>query len=112
MQPRNADGFAELVQCLDDHSLSLIIREAKDDGKKALSVLRDRCKRKKPRITSLYTQLTSLKKGENKSTTDYVIREETAATKLKAAEEVISDGLLIAMVLKRLSKNIKYLRLL
>ena len=26
------DAFAELVQCLDDRSLSLVIREAKDDG--------------------------------------------------------------------------------
>ena len=30
-----ADAFAELVQCLDDKSLSLIIRDAKDDGRKA-----------------------------------------------------------------------------
>ena len=36
---KNADAFAELVQCLDDRSLSLIIREAKDDGRKALKVL-------------------------------------------------------------------------
>ena len=105
---KNADGFAELVQCLDDRSLSLIIREAKDDGRKALRVLRDHYQGKgKPRIISLYTQLTSLKKGENESTTDYVIRAETAATALKAAEEVISDGLLIAMVLKGLPKNYK-----
>ena len=38
---KNADAFAELVQCLDDRSLSLIIRGAKDDGRKALAVLRE-----------------------------------------------------------------------
>ena len=37
---KNADAFAELVQCLGDRSLSLEIREAKDNGRKALAVLR------------------------------------------------------------------------
>ena len=37
---KKANAFAELVQCLDDRSLSLVIREAKDDGQKALNVLR------------------------------------------------------------------------
>ena len=36
---KNAEAFAELVQCLDDRSLALVIREAKDDGRKALQVL-------------------------------------------------------------------------
>ena len=54
-----------------------------------------------------YTELTSLQKGENESTTDYTIRAETAATALKTAEEVISDGLLIAMVLKGIPRNYK-----
>ena len=107
-EAKNADGFAKLVQCLDDRSLSLIIRDAKDDSRKALKVLREHYQGKgKPRIIALYTQLTSLRKGENESTTDYIIRAETAATALKAAEEVISDGLLIAMVLKGLPKNYK-----
>ena len=39
-QAKNADAFAELVQWPDDRSMSLIIREAKDDGQKALKVLR------------------------------------------------------------------------
>ena len=38
---KNADAFAEMVQCLDDRSLSPIIREAKDKGRKALKVLRE-----------------------------------------------------------------------
>ena len=57
-----ADAFAELVQCLDDRSLSLVIRDARDDGRKALEVLRQHYQGKgKPRIISLYTELTSLK---------------------------------------------------
>ena len=107
-EAKNANGFAELVQHLDDRSLSLIIREAKDDGRKALKVLREHYQGKgKPRIIALYTELTSLKKGENETTTDYMIRAETAATALKSAEEVISDGLLIAMVLKGLPISYK-----
>ena len=31
-----ANAFAELVQCLDDRTLALVIQEAKDDGRKAL----------------------------------------------------------------------------
>ena len=105
---KNANGFAELVQHLDDRSLSLIIREAKDDGRKALKVRREHYQGiGKPRIIAVYTELTSLKKGENETTTDYMIRAETAATALKSAEEVISDGLLIAMVLKGLPISYK-----
>ena len=89
-------------------SLSLIIREARDDGRKALKVLREYYQGNgKPRVTALYTELTSLRKGENETTTDYIIRAETAATTLKTAEEVISDGLLIAMVLKGLPRSYK-----
>ena len=68
---KNADAFAELVQCLDDRSLSLIIREAKDDGRKALQVLRQHYQGKgKPRVISLYTELTTLKKTDNESVVD------------------------------------------
>ena len=58
---RSAEAFAELVQCLDDRSLSLVIREAKDDGRKAFGVLREHYQGKgKPRIIALYTELTLL----------------------------------------------------
>ena len=40
--------------------------------------------------------------GPNESVTDYVLRAENAATRLKDAGENISDSLLIAMVLKGL----------
>ena len=73
-----------------------------------MKVLREHYQRiGKPRIIALYTELTSLKKGENETTTDYMIRAETAATALKSAEVVISDGLLIAMVLKGLPISYK-----
>ena len=105
---KNADAFAELVQCLDDRSLSLVIREAKDDGQRALEVLRQHYQGKgKPRVIALYTELTTLKKSENESTVDYMLRAETAATALRGAEEVISDALLIAMVLKGLPSIFK-----
>ena len=103
---KKADAFAELVQCLDDRSLSLIIREARDDGLKALEVLRQHYQGKgKPRVISLYTELTTLKKTDKESVVDFVIRAKTAATALRKADEVISDALLIATVLKGLPSN-------
>ena len=75
---KNANVFAELVQRLDDKSLALIIREAKDNGKKALEILREHYLGKsRPRIISLYTELTSLKKqdGTTSPTTSYARRE-------------------------------------
>ena len=38
---RNANVFAEIVQCLDDRSLTLVMRDAKDDGRKAIEILRE-----------------------------------------------------------------------
>mgnify|MGYP002803371089 CR=1 FL=1 len=100
---RQADAFAVLVQCLDDRSLSLVIRDARDDGRKALEILRQHYQGKgKPRVIALYTELTSLKKRENEPVVDYMLRAEKSATALRDAEEVISEALLIAMVLKGL----------
>ena len=51
-EAKQADAFAELVQCLDDRSLSLVIREARDDGKKALAVLRAKASQESSPFTS------------------------------------------------------------
>uniref|UniRef100_A0A8C6S9S9 C2H2-type domain-containing protein n=1 Tax=Neogobius melanostomus TaxID=47308 RepID=A0A8C6S9S9_9GOBI len=40
-QERNKEAYAELIQVLDDKSLSLVWREAADDGRKALKILRE-----------------------------------------------------------------------
>ena len=75
---KNAEVYASLVQFLDDISLSLIIRDAPNDGKKALNILRDHyLGSSKPRIISLYGELTSLKMGAEESATEYILRAET-----------------------------------
>ena len=105
-QAKNADAYAELIQYLDDRSLGLVMRDNTNDGKNALKTLRSHYLGKgKPRILSLYKELTSLIKGSNECVTDYLIRGETAAASLKSAGETISDSLLIAMVLKGLPSS-------
>ena len=56
---KNADLYAELIQVLEDRSLSLVMREAPNDGRKAFKILKDHYRPKeKPRIIALYTELT------------------------------------------------------
>ena len=100
---KNAEAFAELALAIDDKSLSLILRDAKNDGRKALQLLREHyLSKSETRVIGLYTELTSLKKTSEESLTDYILRGETAASLLKNAWEAISDNLVIAMVLKGL----------
>ena len=100
---KNAQAFAQLSLLLDPRSLSLIMRDARDDGKKAMEILKSHYQSSgKPRINTLYTELATLQKGSDESVTDYVLRAETASTMLKSAGEDVSVSLLVAMVLKGL----------
>ena len=54
---KNAEAFAELIQCLDDRRLSLVIRDAMDDGRKALQIVRDHYLGKsKPRTIAMHDE--------------------------------------------------------
>ena len=53
----------------------------------------------------LYTELTSLRKEQNDGVTDYIIRTEATVTALRNAALTLSNGLIIAMVLKWLPRT-------
>ena len=71
---------------LNNKILSLIMRDAKDNGHKASGILREHYLSKgKPKVIFLYTELTSLKSLESESITDYIIRAENIYNSLKEA---------------------------
>ena len=105
---KNAEVYAELIQYIDDRSLSLVLRDATNDGRKAIQILREHYMGKgKPRIITLWTELSLLNKPNSESITDYIIRAENAVSALRNAGEAVSDSLLIAMVLKGLPDSYK-----
>ena len=62
---KNKKVFATLVQFLDNQALKLIIRDAKNNGRHSLQILRDHyLGSTKPRVISMYCDLTSLKLKE------------------------------------------------
>ena len=105
---KNAEAYSELILYIDNRSLSLVMRDANNDGRKAMKILKEHYMGKgKPRILTLWCELTSLTKGKEESLTDYIIGAENAASALRTAGEVVSDALLIAMVLKGLPSHYK-----
>ncbi len=103
---KNEKAYAELVMLLDEKSLSMVMTDAADNGRKALSILRDHYRgSSKPRILTLYTNLCNLRLVSNEGLTEYVSRAERLATSLKTAGEAVSDSLLIAMVMKGLPEG-------
>ena len=59
---KNATVFAELIQYLGDKSLSLVVRDAQDNSRKALK--EHYLSKGKLKVISLYTELTSLRRLE------------------------------------------------
>ena len=85
-----------------------VIRDAQDNERKALTISREHYLSKgKPKVISLYTELSSLRKLESEFITDYIIRTENISNTLKESGEVISNGLLITMTHKGLPPNFK-----
>ena len=105
---KNATVFAKLIQYFDYKVLSLVMKDAKDNGWKEGAILREHYLSKwKPKIISFYTELTSLRRLEAESITNYIIITGNICNSLKEAGGIISDGLLTAMVLKGLPPNFK-----
>ena len=71
---KREEAFAELVHFIDDRSLQLVMRDAKDDRRKALQILRTHDAGKgEQRCITLFTTLTSLVKQSDEDLTNYVI---------------------------------------
>ena len=105
---KNGEVFATLVQFLDDKSINLIIRDAKNNGREALRILREHyIGSTKPRIIAMYCELTSLSLSQNETVTEYLIRAENYVARLKEAGESVSESLLIAMIVKGLPETYK-----
>lgn len=77
-------------------NLSLVMSNAKDDGRKAPKILRNHYMGKiKPHVLALYTELTALHKGHDECTMNYVLHTEFTAALPKSAGKTVSDSLLI-----------------
>ena len=105
---KNEEAYAVIAQLLDDRSLSLVMRDGKDNGRKALAILREHyAGRGKPRMISQYTMLMSLQKSNEESVTDYIIRTESAVNALKNAGQTLEDSMIVALVMKGLPREYK-----
>lgn len=107
-QADNEKAYSELVLLLDSTSLSMIMNDAADDGRKALQILRAHYRgTSKPRILTLYTNLCNLVyvPDQGLTLTDYISKAERLVLGLKTAGETVSDSLLIVMVMKGLPQT-------
>ena len=103
---KNSEVYSELVHLLDDRSLGLVMRDAKNDGREAMRILRSHYAGSgKPRVILLYSQLCSLRKTQEEDVTDYMIRAETIAASLRNTGAQFDDAFLIAIVLKGLPND-------
>ena len=94
----NAKVYAELIQCLDDTSINLVFRDARDDAGQALTILRSHYMfAEKPRFIALYTEMINLAKRSEEELTQFILRAETVKAQVVKAGEEISDSLLIAL---------------
>ena len=74
---KNRRAYAELVQVLDERSFQLIMTDCRNDGRAAFKVLRKHYQStEKPRMLTLYEELTTLRMTEEEDITGYVIRAE------------------------------------
>ena len=105
---KNANVYAMLIPLLDDRSSTLVMRDAKNDGRKAITILRNHYRGSgAPRIISLYMTLCLLCMSPTDTVTEYVLRAESTATALKLAGKDVDDDLLIAMIMKGLPSEFK-----
>ena len=81
---KNEKAYAELVMLLDEKSLSMIMTDAIDDGRKALEILRDHYKG--TRILTLYNNLCNMKYIPDQGLTEYISRAERLASSLKKCQ--------------------------
>ena len=81
----NHSAYAELAQVLDERSLQLIMTDVPQDGRGALALLRKHYQStEKPRVLSLYEELTTLRMRDTEDVTDYLIPAYTAVTGLRS----------------------------
>ena len=105
---KNEQAYSEIVQHLDNRSLSLVMREAADDGQKALAILREHyAGAGESRIMSLYATISTLQMKSSENLTDYIIRAEDAATALKTAGEEVKERCLMSMIANGLPQQYK-----
>ena len=61
---KNADAYAELILLLDDKSLSLVMRDAPNEGRKALKILRVLCREGKAPYNQLVHHVNIASEGK------------------------------------------------